>query len=109
MNDISNIKDALVEWAESQDLVQKLCLFGGCAKGNYPNVTDIDVAIEIVGPGGGQASLADWISEADGLRASLAPFLPVKLDLQWYGGEDETPNIHAYLQEASETLYAIAT
>ena len=92
----------IAEWAEADGQIVRAHIFGSRARGDARADSDIDVAIEFALK---YNDLANWIIRADELRESLQPAMPCKLDLQWYGGSEETPIIHAGLEDAKITIY----
>lgn len=82
-------------------------IFGSRSKGTHRLDSDIDLAIEIMNPKGGPATLADWMHfNDDDFKKALEQELHTPLDLQWYGGASETPTIHNALLESSVCVYA---
>ncbi len=49
-----------------------------------------------------------WRGEAKWLRESIAPILPLRIDLEWYGGPEQTPTVHAGLLCSSRVVYEAA-
>ncbi len=107
---LEDIRDKLLSWARSEALIGKVYLFGGCAKGRFPNVSDIDIAVELLDCGDDDETYSAWSGASRRFREKLESLnLPRKVDLQWYGGPVATPNIHEYILEKSELLYDAAT
>jgi len=98
------LETVISDWAKSEPLIMKAYIFGSRHKGNAREDSDIDVAVEI-DVDGDESALSLWMDESERLSENLQRVLPCKLDLQWYGGENETPNIHEYLIEASKLAY----
>jgi predicted nucleotidyltransferase len=95
----------VASWAASEPLVKTAYLFGSRARGTHTSESDLDVAVELLPGSGDSGPLATWISEAERLGSSVASRVPVAVDLQWYGGDEETPKIHAGLVEGSIVVY----
>jgi len=104
---IEEMAQAVSKWASTQPLVRKAYLFGSRVRGSHRSDSDLDVAIEIFALSGDSCSLATWMSESDRLEASIAGIVPVVVDLNWYGGEEETPVIHKGLAHSGLTVYTV--
>lgn len=99
--DIEAMTTAVAKWASTQPLVRKAYLFGSRVRGTHQPDSDLDVAVELFTLPGDESLLATWISEAQQLKKSIAGVVPVIIDLNWYGGADETPCVHAGLQDGN--------
>ena len=97
----SKLCEALRTWAESKDCVTKLYLFGSRYRGDADEGSDIDLAVEIR-----NGDFTAWAFVVKELEQSLSAIVPYKLDLQWYGGMEETPTIHCALTVGSRVIYA---
>jgi predicted nucleotidyltransferase len=102
---LSEITNVVASWAEGQPLVLRAWLFGSRVRGNCRVDSDIDVAVEVDTLPGDTEPFASFAFEGDLLKTSLEALLPMAVDLQWYGGQSETPRIHAGLQESSILVY----
>jgi predicted nucleotidyltransferase len=98
----------VASWAASEPLVKKAYIFGSRVRGDHRNESDLDVAVELQPRPGDSGPVATWISETERLRSSLANRIPVTVDLQWYGGAEDTPTIHAGLLAGSIVVYHLA-
>jgi predicted nucleotidyltransferase len=98
----------VASWAASEPLVRKAYIFGSRAQGDHKSESDLDVAVELQPQPGDSGPLVTWISEAEKLRSSLSSRITVTVDLQWYGGAEDTPTIHAGLLAGSVVVYDIA-
>jgi predicted nucleotidyltransferase len=96
------------KWASSQPLVTRAILYGSRVKGTHRPDSDLDVAIELTPLPGDGSTLATWFGEESRLTASLAPLLPVPLDLEWYGDAELTPTIHRGLEAGSVVVFTRA-
>lgn len=103
--DIEAMAAAVGEWARSQPLVRRAYIFGSRVKGTNRPDSDLDVAIELLPLSGEEDSGLTWHREAQRLKDSIAQIIPVVIDLNWYGGADETPCVHAGLQAGSRVVY----
>lgn len=103
--ELDHLSELITGWTEAQPLVRKAYVFGSRVKGTHSPNSDLDVAIELVPRPGDETVLATWICEARALRESLARVVPVPVDLEWYGGPDETPTIHTALLAGSRVVY----
>jgi predicted nucleotidyltransferase len=103
--DLVSIAAIVAQWAESQPLVIKAWIFGSRVRGTSRQDSDVDVAIEVAALPGDSGPLTTFMFAADDLRRSIQAMLPLKVDLQWYGGPVETPTIHAGLQQSSIVVY----
>lgn len=102
---IERLSEIVARWAASEPVVLRAHVFGSRVNGTQGAQSDLDVAVELRPSPGDETLLATWICEAGRLRASLAQLLPVPLDLEWYGGPDETPTIHSGLQSDSRLVF----
>lgn len=102
---IEELGVAVALWASNQPLIRKVYLFGSRVRGDHLNDSDLDVAVEIFKLPGDSGPLATWIGESHRLEASIAEIVPVVVDLEWYGGEAETPTIHKALERSSLVVY----
>lgn len=102
---IEDMATAVSKWANTQPLIRKVYLFGSRVRGTHRPDSDLDVAVEIFTLPGDNSPLATWIGESSHLEASIAGIVPVNIDLQWYGGEAETPRIHKALKRSSLLVY----
>jgi predicted nucleotidyltransferase len=104
--DILEVKRRVAAWAAQQPLVTKVWLYGSRVKGTERPDSDIDIAVEIrTLPGDSDASTT-FTCEGEKLRASLSSLLePLRVDLQWYGGPTESPNVSAGILESSIPVY----
>jgi len=102
------IIEKIRDWAASEPAVVRVWIYGSRLKNTEKSNSDIDVAVEvkrIKELGYCENELSVWMALSPGLEESLSQQLPYTLDLQWYGGEDETPNVHSYLEEYSQQVY----
>jgi predicted nucleotidyltransferase len=99
--DIEAMTVAVAKWASTQPLIQKAYLYGGRVRGTHQPDSDLDVAVELFTLPGDESLLATWIREAQQLKTSIAGVVPVIIDLDWYGGADQTPCVHAGLQSGN--------
>lgn len=104
---IDDMVAAVANWARSEPLVSKAYLFGSRVRGEHKPDSDLDVAIEIFTLDGDSAPFTTWTGEAGRLKASIAGIVPVIIDLDWYGGEVETPHIHRALERSSIVVYDV--
>lgn len=103
--DIENMAAAVAKWACTQPLIRKAYLFGSRVRGTNNPDSDLDIAVEVFTQSGDSDAFTTWIGEKERLKASIAGVVPVIVDLDWYGGADETPCIHAGLQAGSRVAY----
>ena len=103
--DIAKLGVLVAGWAALQPIVTRTHLYGSRVRGSHTSDSDLDVAIEIVQMPGDNSVLDTWIAQKAHLAGSLAKLLPVKLDLEWYGGATETPTIHRSLSEGAIVVY----
>lgn len=102
---VENMAAAVATWASTQPLVRKAYLFGSRVRGTHQPESDLDVAVELLTLPGDSNPFTTWIGEAQRLKASIAGIVPVNIDLNWYGGEVETPRIHKALEQSSFVVY----
>ncbi|PLV12579.1 hypothetical protein CXG53_25205 [Pseudomonas guariconensis] len=99
--------DAVANWASTEPLIQKVYLFGSRVRGDHHPDSDLDVAVEIFTLQGDSDPFTTWTCEAQRLKSSIASIVPVPIDLEWYGGEVETPRLHQALAHSSVVVYEI--
>lgn len=78
--------EAITRWAETKPRILSVYLFGSRAKGTHREDSDLDLAIILTHAN--ESAETYWTFEADRLVTSLAPKLPVTLDLQVALGDD---------------------
>lgn len=103
--EIDQIGKIVAGWAAIQPVIKKIWLFGSRVRGTGREKSDIDIAIEIEKFEGDSDTWTTFVFERDELKESLQLLLPLAVDLQWYGGPQETPRIHSALQESSILVY----
>jgi predicted nucleotidyltransferase len=106
-------EDALREWALSEPLVRRVCIYGSRVKGSQNLTSDFDVAVEIDPAEQDSESWKTWILKSDDweravIRALSArsPLLAERLHLQHYKVDS---HVHLGIQECSVTVYERAT
>ncbi|MCF5098994.1 MULTISPECIES: nucleotidyltransferase domain-containing protein [Pseudomonas] len=99
--EIDDMAAAIASWASTQPLIRKVYLFGSRVRGTHMPSSDLDVAVEVCTLQGDSGAFTTWTGEAHRLKALIVGVVPVNIDLEWYGGEADTPRIHAGLQESS--------
>jgi len=102
---IDDIRRIVVDWAKTHSVVRKVWLFGSRVRGTERPDSDIDVAIEVLRRDGDSNEFTTFMFEKESLTTSLARLLPIAVHLDWYGGADETPTMHAGLQESSILVF----
>lgn len=90
-------------------MVRKAYLFGSRVKGTASDESDLDVAIEVEKLIGDSDEYTSFVFESEKLRAQLQKDFPFSVHLEWYGGLEETPTIHAGLAEASVVAFERGT
>lgn len=106
--DIDQMSIAVAKWAATEPLVRKAYLFGSRVRGTHRPDSDLNVAIELPTPAPGKPPFDTWSCEAKWLRESIALILPVRVGLEWYGGPEHTPTVHAGLLCSSRVVYEAA-
>ena len=105
MQEIESELKIIKRWAENHPLVKKAYFYGSRFKGNYGENSDIDIAIELNLGHNDKKPMDTWFGESADMKTELQSVLRYQLDLQWYVNESETPDMHAYLNEASIVIY----
>ena len=95
----------VARWAASEPLVKKAYLYGSWVKGTQTPLSDLDVAVELWRGSGDPEPLATWILEARRLRESLSTCVCIAVHLEWYGGQKQTPTVHAGLEGGRRIVY----
>ncbi|MES9860316.1 MAG: nucleotidyltransferase domain-containing protein [Candidatus Thiodiazotropha sp. 4PDIVS1] len=105
MHEFESELEKVVKWCESQPLIKKAHFFGSRYKGTHRDDSDLDIGVELnVGPHDSNL-LSTWIHECREMQAEVQELINYKIDLQWYSNEEETPEMHKYLNEASVVIY----
>jgi predicted nucleotidyltransferase len=102
-----HLRSVLKSWASANASVSKVHVFGSRSGfGKSPRKdSDLDIAIEFEPK---LNNLAYWIASKEKLEQSLQPKIPYRLQLEWYGGSNETPIIHQGLCNGHVTVYELA-
>lgn len=103
--DINEIRNIIVAWAETQPLLLKVWLFGSRVRGTERPDSDIDIAVEVQTLPGDSSAFTTFMFEKRRLEVAIESILPMSVQLEWYGGPEETPTIHAGLLESSMLIY----
>lgn len=104
-SDIQSLVNIVKEWSIRQPRVSKTYLFGSRVKNTHRDDSDLDVAVELLSPKGRPGGFCDWVELRATLTSTLGALLPVKLHLELYENEVETPTIHTGILEASILVY----
>lgn len=103
--DVIDLARIVSDWAAAEPAIGKAWIFGSRARWTERPDSDLDVAVVIRPMPGDSGPFATWMGESQDLSASLQKLLPVTLQLEWYGGPEETPIIHAGLNAGSMLVY----
>lgn len=104
---IEAMATAVAKWAGTEPLIRKAYLFGSRVRGDHRSDSDLDVAVEIVILEGDSDPFTTWVFEKQRLKISITGIVPVPIDLDWYGGEIETPRMHQAIRESSVVVYEV--
>lgn len=96
---------AVAKWARAEPLVVKAYVFGSRVKGNSRTDSDLDVAVELLEEPGEDDPGCTWQRDGQRLKASIVGIVCVPVDLDWYGGPDQTLCVHAGIQAGSLLVY----
>jgi predicted nucleotidyltransferase len=99
-------KNLLVAWAKHQPCITKVWLFGSRITEVYRDGSDLDVAIELHFNNGNESFNSQMIETMYEYRKELKILFNLMIDLQWYGGAEETPYIHKYITKKSILIYS---
>ncbi len=106
--EIAKIVRVLAEWARTKQLILRVYVFGSRARGTQRDNGDLDLAVELDPrsfPGADDSGgFATWMFETKGWKEELESLIPLKIQLEYYHG-DETPTVHAGVQESSILAY----
>ncbi|MEB0308338.1 nucleotidyltransferase domain-containing protein [Pseudomonas sp. 10B1] len=103
--EISKVEQIVKGWAASHAQISKVWLFGSRVRGTHRPDSDLDVAVEIDSPYSEDELLGAWIRSSEELQSSLSTLLPMVVQLEWYGGPEETSIIHDGIMESSILVY----
>ena len=95
---------ALMRWARSTPIVEKVWIFGSRVSGRKDNPDDLDVAVQHGALPGDTSAFTTAIGEMAKWRAQVQETCRLKIDLQSYI-PGESPVIEAALNEASILIY----
>lgn len=102
--------DRLADIAKKNTIIKKMWVYGSRYKKTNRPDSDLDIAVEVEWVSGKMLGLCEttfslWCAAEPNFKDEMASGCPWKLDLQLNAGEVETPNIHAYIKEASNQFY----
>lgn len=101
----------LAHWGKSQPWVVRIWLFGSRVKGTHRADSDLDIAIEpqwtpeLRYCANFQSMVVAIGATYSSSTRELLELVPYEVDLQFYGGIEETPHIHEYLNHCSILIY----
>ena len=95
---------ALMRWAKSTPIVEKVWIFGSRVSGSKDNPDDLDVAVQHGALPGDTSAFTTAICEKEQWQAQVQAICRLKIDLQSYI-PGECPVIEAALKEASILIY----
>ena len=101
---LSKMAALVKEWAINKPLIQKIEFFGSRVKGTERPDSDLDIAIELVPNCDESNGLATWLHCKDIWEKELQEILPVKVQIEWNGGEN-TEIIAKGLREERYLVY----
>jgi len=107
--EINCVLERLSIIAAKNPSITRMWVFGSRHEGSYNQNSDLDIAIKVKwvsGFGFCGSSLAIWSAAHETFKEEMQRSCPYKLDLQWYGSQDETPNIHSYIDKSSKLIYS---
>ncbi|WP_371928586.1 nucleotidyltransferase domain-containing protein [Pseudomonas sp. SLFW] len=96
----------MASWAAANPEIAAAWVFGSRARCDHSPESDLDIAVEIIAASGDEDSLCTWFRCSDRLMKDLSGRIPYRVQIEWYGGEEETPTIHRGLQRSSVLAYA---
>jgi len=105
MCDLESELELIKKWCKEHPLVKKAYFFGSRFKGTNRDDSDLDIGIELNLSPYDSNLLSTWIHECHKMQKELQKLVKYKVDLQWYSNEEETPEMHKYLNEASVVIY----
>ena len=99
-------QQALLDWAQSNECIRQVWIFGSRARGEGRPDSDIDVAVEIDPVGRDEQAQTSWMELSPGWRMVLGQALSAPLHLEWAGEVgDNSPKITDYLRRSSVLIY----
>jgi predicted nucleotidyltransferase len=103
--DIEIIATVVTKWADSHKSIVRVWLYGSRVRGDHRDDSDIDIAVEVMTHTQDDDCFSVWIDEKPKLLTSLAWQLPMPVQLEWYGGQIETPTIERGLIQSSRLVF----
>jgi predicted nucleotidyltransferase len=104
--ELARITTLVAHWAASEPVILRAWIFGSRVRGTSRDDSDVDIAIEVSTLPGDSSPFVTFIHEKKRLRGAIQACLKLEVDLQWYGGQVETPTIYAGLQQSSVLAYS---
>ena len=83
----------------------RIYFYGSCQQGTERPDSDLDLAIEFLGPMEDGEALANRMVFHEGWEKFLEGELGMEVQLELYRGREFTSCVHQYLEEISEVIY----
>lgn len=103
--DLEEIVEEVTTWAARSPEIAAAWVYGSRVRGDHRTDSDLDIAVEIIPECGDEDSFCTWLRCSDRLVEELSRRTPYQVQIEWYGGEDETPIVHRGLQRSSVLAY----
>lgn len=109
-SELQAVLNKLCAVASDLKTVEKLWVFGSRYKNTNHKESDLDIAIAIMPMPAEYKNLIGtefnyWRRFESRNENKFKKVCPWVLDLQWYGGSEETPYMHRFLKECSLVIY----
>jgi len=94
----------VIDWAEKENRIREVHLFGSRIEGVYNRNSNVDVAVRLHKAPSDHNEFLTWLHIADELSASLQKRLQVPVDLQWFN-DVATPTMYSSVLQSSILVY----
>lgn len=101
----SDVRNAVLSWAESTPLIRRGWLFDARAQRSYRSDGDINIAIEVEPVGDSEETLVLWIANAAAWQSQLQEKTGQPLYLEWFDPDGNTRDVGGVPAEAAVLIY----
>ena len=91
-------------WAQAKPQVRRAWVYGSRLRGTQRDESDLDLALEMEPLETTDEPWGNWIAESDAWRQELSDLSQLKVQLEWYGGE-ETPRVLRFISCCSMLVF----
>jgi hypothetical protein len=108
---LSNVLEEIVAVVTQWPSIKRVWVFGSRYKETHHKNSDLDIAVQLFPIPEEMVNFYQgnnheyWCRHKPKLVKVLSPIVPWPLDLEWYGGEKETPCLHGFLTDCSKLIH----